>query len=70
MKVRDWYDLLIQKYMTNYEENSEIVLKKTRLEILYPHINHMNSFQNIRKIRLPSSEISPLWKLKYDLFLT
>ena len=33
--------------MTNYEENSEIVLKKTRLQILYPHINHMNSFQNI-----------------------
>ena len=30
----------------------------------------MNSFQNIRKIGLPSRKISPLWKLKYDLFLT
>ena len=40
------------------------------MEILYPLIDHKNSFQNIRKIGLPSSKMSPLWKLKYDLFLT
>ena len=70
MKVRDWYDLLIKENMTHTKENNELILKKSRMEILYPHINHKNSFQNIRKIGLPSSKMSPLWKLKYDLYLT
>ena len=70
IKVQDWYDLLIKKYMTHCEENGELVLKKSRLEISYPHIDYANSFQNIRRIGLPTSKMSPLWKLKYDLFLT
>ena len=56
--------------MTHENVNGEYALKKSRMEILYPMINHQNSFQNIRKIGLPSSKMSPLWKLKYDLFLT
>ena len=70
MKVRDWYDLLLKKNMTYIDINKELVLKESRLEIIYPHINHKNSFQNIRKIGLPSIKMSPLWKLKYNLFLT
>ena len=53
MKVHDWYDVLLKKNMTHIEENTELVLKESRLEIIYPHINHKNSFQNIRKIGLP-----------------
>ena len=29
MKVRDWYDLLIKKYMMHCEENGDLVLKKS-----------------------------------------
>ena len=65
MKVREWYNLLIKKYMTHQVENNELIPKPTRLEIIYPHINHSNSFKNITKIGLPSSKMSPLWKLKY-----
>ena len=68
MKVRDWYDLLLKENMTHEKVSGEYALKKSRMEILYPMINHQNSFQNIRKIGLPSSKMSPLWKLKYDLF--
>ena len=64
MKVREWYNLLIKKYMTHQVENNDFTPKQTRLEIIYPHINHIKSFQNIRKIGLPSYKMSPLWKLK------
>ena len=70
MKVRDWYELLLKENMTHEMINGELTLKKSRMEILYPLIDHNNSFQNIRKIGLPSSKMTPLWKLKYDLFLT
>ena len=64
MKVRDWYEHLLKGNMTHEKIEGELVLKKSRMEILYPLIDHNNSFQNIRKIGLPSSKMSPLWKLK------
>ena len=70
MKVRDWYDLLLKENMTHKKINGEYALKISRMESIYPMINHSNSFQNIRKIGLPSKKMSLLWKLKYDLFLT
>ena len=70
MKIRDWYELLLKENMTHENLNGELTLKKTRMEIIYPQIDHQNSFQNIRKIGLLASKMSPLWKLKYDLFLT
>ena len=70
MKIWDWYELLLKENMTHEYINGELTLKKSRMEILYPLIDHQNSFQIIRKIGLPSSKMSPLWKLKYDLFFT
>ena len=70
MKVRDWYDLLLKESLTHEKVNGEYTLKSSRIEILYPNINHPNSYQNIRKIGLPTRKMSPLWKLKNDLFLT
>lgn len=70
MEVWDWYELLLKENMTHIKQNHELILKKSRMEILYPLVNHKNYFQNIRKIGLPFSKMSPLWKLKYDLYLT
>ena len=70
MKIKDWYSLLIKKYITHQKHNNELILKPSRMEIIYPQIVHSNSFHNIRKIGLPSSKMTPLWKLKYDLYLT
>ena len=60
MKIRDWYELLLKENMTHENLNGELTLKKTRMEIIYPQIDHQNSFQNIWKIGLPSSKMSPL----------
>ena len=70
MKVKDWYKLLIKKYVTHQKSQEEYTLKPTRLELINPHIDHVNSFANIRKQGLPSKIMSTLVKLKYDLFLT
>jgi len=70
MKVWDWYDLLLKENMTHINQNNELILKNSRMESSYPLVNHKDSFQNIRKIGLQSSKMSPLWKLKYDLYLT
>ena len=62
MKIKDWYNLLIKKYVTHQESNNDYVLIPTRLEILHPHINHTNSFINKRKMGLPSRIMSSLFK--------
>ena len=50
LKIKDWYNILIKKYITHHKEDGEYTLKPTRLEILYSHIDHNNAFNNIMKI--------------------
>ena len=60
----------MEKYITHENHEGEIDLKLTRIEILDPHIDHNNSYNNLRKIGLPFKIMSTLFKLKNDLFLT
>ena len=53
MKVKEWYKFLIKKYVTHQKSQERYVLKPSRLELIYPHINHTNSLTNIRKQVLP-----------------
>ena len=60
----------MKKYLTHEIFNEEMNLKMTRAEFLSPHINHSNSYINIRNLGLPSNIMSNLFKLKNDIFLT
>ena len=53
IKMKNWYKFLIKKYVTHQKSEEEYVLKPSRVELIYPHINHINSFTNIRKHGLP-----------------
>ena len=44
--------------------------RNSRIEFIFPHIDHELSIKNIRMSRLPSRISSTLYKLKYDLLNT
>ena len=48
----------------------EWVLRPSRLEYIYPQINHFSCYKNIRIGGLPSRLTSALFKLKHDIYLT
>ena len=70
MKIKDWYKFLTEKYITHETNKEEFDLKPTKTEIFSPHIDHKNSYFNIRKLGLPSKIMLTLFMLKNDLFLT
>ena len=72
LTVKDWYNRLLKKYITheNINNSGEFKLKMCKMEFLNLHINHENSYLNIRKTSLPSYIMSSLYKLKHDLYLT
>ena len=68
-KVKDWYSRLV-KNMTHETINMEQSLKVSRIEYLYPQIDHSQSHRCIRMSGLSSAQISTLFCLKNDLFPT
>ena len=64
MKIKYWYKFLNEKYITHEKIREEYELKPTKIEIFNPHIDHKNSYHNIRKMGLPSKIMSTLFKLK------
>ena len=71
MSIKDWYHYY-KRVRTHYykEDTEEWLLKTSRVEFLHPELNHTNCYEKIRKSGLPSRLISPLLKLKLDLYLT
>ena len=70
MKVKDWYNHLINNVTHEEDENGEIVFKQSRIDFLFPHINHENSTNIIRQSGLHSELILSLFLLKNRLLPT
>ena len=70
MKIKDWYLRLIEKVTHEQVEDGAVVLKQSRMEFLYPHIDHLNSARNIRQEGLHADLVSVLFMLKNDLLPT
>ena len=68
-KVKDWYSRLVRN-MTHETINMEQSLKVSRIEYLYPQVDHSQSHRCIRMSGLSSAQISTLFCLKNDLFPT
>ena len=72
MSTKEWYQRLLKKNITHLRntETKEWDMKPSRAEFIFPHIDHGNFYEAVRKVGLPSTHCSTLFKLKYDLFLT
>ena len=72
MKSKEWYHRLLEKNVTHYFDSTteNWIRINSRIEFLFPHIDHDISIKNIRKSHLPSRISSTLYKLKYDLLNT
>ena len=71
MTVKQWYWRFLNK-VTHIKNPVTLTeeLKQSRVEYIFPHINHKLCFRNIRYSGFPSKIMSVLFKLKYDLYLT
>ena len=71
-KVQNWYKRLKKKYVTHMWsiESGSFKLKLTRSEFLFPHIDHSNGNEVIRKTGLPLELVATLFMLKNDLLPT
>ena len=50
MKIEEWYNFLTEKFVTHQKIETRYELKLTKKELSNPHIHHLNSYQNIRKL--------------------
>ena len=71
MSTKDWYQYY-KRPKTHVYNNVEDVwtLKPTKIEFIHPELNHKNCYEKIRRSNLPSRLMSPLLKLKLDIYLT
>ena len=72
MKISDWYTRLLERNITHSwdQESSSWTLKQSRIEYLFPQVDHGTSIKNIRRSSLPVRVSSVLLKLKLDLLPT
>ena len=69
LKTRDWYHIFVKKHLYNLEDESHPLIA-SRIEFLYPNVDHVQSNHCIRITGLSSSLSSALFCLKNYLFPT
>ena len=67
MKVRDWYVFFVEPIFRNLEEEGKPLLL-SRIEYLYPNVDHLQSNRCMRLSGLSSKQMSSLYCMKNDLF--
>ena len=69
-KVKDWYNRIIKNGITHYVDETDNTPKLilTRIEYLYPNINHVTAHSTFRLKGLSPTLKSVLFQLKNDLY--